>query len=62
MIGFVDTPVGGVPQVGAALRLSDHLGTWKARWGVGRMRYAVAPGLYAVGTPTDESPVLVTAN
>jgi hypothetical protein len=26
------------------------------------MRYTVPPGLYAVGTPTPESPVLVTAN
>jgi hypothetical protein len=32
------------------------------RWGIGRTRYSIAPGLYAIGNPTDESPVLVTAN
>ena len=40
----------------------DRLGTVKVRWGVGRMRYAVAPGLYAVGRPGANAPVLVTAN
>lgn len=32
------------------------------RWGLGRERYRIAPGLYAAGKPTDASPVLVTAN
>jgi hypothetical protein len=32
------------------------------RWGIGRMSYQVEPGLYALGAPTPESPVLVTAN
>ena len=32
------------------------------RWGMGRISYQVEPGLYAVGTPGLESPVLVTAN
>jgi hypothetical protein len=32
------------------------------RWGLGRSRYSIAPGLYAVGTPSSNSPVLVTAN
>ena len=32
------------------------------RWNIGRMNYMVLPGLYAVGKPTAESPVLVTAN
>ncbi len=41
---------------------TDHWGTIKARWGVGRMHYAVDPGLYALGSPDDQSPVLVTAN
>ncbi len=27
-----------------------------------RMKYSIAPGLYSIGSPTDESPVLVTAN
>jgi hypothetical protein len=32
------------------------------RWGLGRMRYTIAPGLYAVGSPDSDSPVVVTAN
>jgi acetyl-CoA decarbonylase/synthase complex subunit gamma len=32
------------------------------RWSVGRNRYKVAPGLYAVGHPTGESPLLASAN
>jgi hypothetical protein len=32
------------------------------RWGFGRTRYSIAPGLYAIGDPSDESPVLVTCN
>ena len=60
--GTLDTPVGVVPQVGIQLRLTDHLGTWRVRWGIGRMQYRVDPGLYAVGQPTSDSPVLVSAN
>jgi len=51
-----------VPQVSTKLTFADHLGTWKARWGVGRMNYMVPPGLYAIGTPTEDDPVIVTAN
>ena len=40
----------------------DHLGTWKARWGIGRMDYAIEPGLYSIGKPGNESPVFVSAN
>lgn len=32
------------------------------RWGLGRSHYKVAPGLYAIGSPTETSPVLVSAN
>jgi len=48
--------------VTTSLRLTDHVGTWKARWGIGRMRYLVFPRLYALGEPTADSPVLVSAN
>jgi acetyl-CoA decarbonylase/synthase complex subunit gamma len=58
----VETAVGQVPRVRTHMLWSDRLGAWKARWGVGRMRYTVEPGLYAVGAPTGESPVLVSAN
>jgi hypothetical protein len=40
----------------------DVLGGWRVRWGIGRMSYRIAPGLYRVGQPDSKSPVLVTAN
>lgn len=40
----------------------DRLGAWKARWGINRMNYLVPPGLYAIGEPASDAPVLVTAN
>lgn len=62
IIGSVNTPAGNVPLVRTKLCYADNLGTWKARWGINRNRYSVAPGLYAVGNPTHDSPVLVSAN
>lgn len=49
-------------MVGSRLTTDDHLGTIKARWGINRMSYTVDPGLYALGSPTSESDVFVTAN
>ncbi len=60
--GEIETPVGKVAQVSTRLVSGDLLGSWKARWGINRMNYTVSPGLYAVGTPDQNSPVLVTAN
>ena len=48
--------------VSTSLLLKDILGAWKARWGIGRMNYKVDPGLYAIGKPSQDSPVLVSAN
>lgn len=60
--GEVGTAGGPIPRARTALDLADRLGTWKARWAVGRDDYKVEPGLYAVGDPTPGSPVLVSAN
>ncbi len=60
--GYVQTHAGEVPQVSTKLSFKDTFGSWKCRWSIGRMDYKVEPGLYAVGTPDDKSPVLVTAN
>lgn len=60
--GIVETPVAPVPRVATILACADRRGSIKARWGVGRMDYRVEPGLYAVGSPRDDSPVLVSAN
>ena len=38
------------------------MGRWRVRWGIGRDNYLVAPGLYALGAPDGDAPVLVTAN
>jgi len=60
--GSIETPVGPVPRVTSSLTHNDRWGTFKVRWGIGRMNYKVQPGLYALGNPSRQSPVLVTAN
>jgi acetyl-CoA decarbonylase/synthase complex subunit gamma len=60
--GTVATPVGAVPRLRTAWSRADRYGAWKVRWNLGRRRYAMPPGLYAVGTPEADSPVFVTAN
>ncbi|MCP4589293.1 MAG: acetyl-CoA synthase subunit gamma [bacterium] len=62
IIGTRATPIGKVTRVSTTLTRTDRIGTWKARWAIGRMNYQVPPGLYAVGDPTPDSPVLVSAN
>jgi hypothetical protein len=44
------------------LAFIDYIGNFKVRWGISRGNYQVNPGIYALGTPSEESPVLVTAN
>ena len=51
-----------VERVGTRLTWRDRLGGWRVRWGFGRSRYRVEPGLYAAGDPDESSPVLVTAS
>jgi hypothetical protein len=59
---FIDTPIGPVPSVKTQLERTDFLGTISARLGIERDQYEIAPGLYCVGNPGQDSPVLVTAN
>lgn len=59
---FIGTAVGPVPKVHTRPALRDHLGTLRVRIGIRRSDYKVAPGLYAVGQPDRDAPVLVTAN
>jgi len=58
----LETPAGPVPRVATVLARRDRWGTFRVRLGFRRMQYTVEPGLYAVGAPTEDSPVLVTAN
>lgn len=51
-----------IPRAPTELDWADRFGGWKVRWAIGRMGYTVEPGLYAVGEPTADSPVFVTAN
>jgi hypothetical protein len=59
---FVETPAGWVPRVKTDMRFPDIFGTVKTRLGIGRDNYKVAPGLYCVGNPGSDDPVMVTAN
>ncbi|GHU74146.1 hypothetical protein AGMMS49992_14780 [Clostridia bacterium] len=57
--GTLDTPVGSIPTISTRPTLADMLGAWKVRWGIGRMNYTIDPGLYAIGNPNADAPVLV---
>lgn len=63
---FVDrwflTRGGQVAAVTTDWTWSDFCGAAGVRIGIGRYRYSIAPGLYAVGDPGPDDPVLVTAN
>jgi hypothetical protein len=59
---FIGTPAGQVPVVATRLNRSDRFGTFLARSSGIRNSYKIAPGLYAVGKPDEQSQVLVTAN
>jgi hypothetical protein len=60
--GHVTTLAGNIPRVSTRWRLRDWLGRVSVRLGFRRTSYAVAPGLYAVGRPGPNAPVLVSAN
>jgi len=51
-----------IQAISAEYAWTDRLGAWKARWGINRMAYRVTPGLYALGSPSADSPVFSTAN
>jgi hypothetical protein len=46
----------------STLTFADHWDHFLVRWGYRRGGHRVTPGLYTIGNPTPESPVLVTAN
>ncbi len=55
-------PAGHIPIISSQLSRADILNGWKVRWGIGRMSSIVSPGIYGIGAPDANSPVLVTAN
>jgi hypothetical protein len=60
--GSLATPAGAVHRVASDWSRADYWGMIKSRVSAFRMNYSVTPGLYAIGGPTQESDVLVTAN
>jgi len=60
--GFIPAGAMLIPQLTTQLTAADRWGAFKTRLGFGRMRYRIDPGLYAIGNPTNDSPVLITAN
>lgn len=60
--GFLPTSAGRIPRVRTSPTAWDRIGTCRARLGLDRNHYTVNPGLYAVGQPGPEAPVVVTAN
>ncbi|KAF0209426.1 MAG: mercury methylation corrinoid protein HgcA [Actinomycetota bacterium] len=51
-----------VPQVSSTLSAADTIARWKLRWRISRDGAAVSPGLFRIGEPSAESPVIVTCN
>ncbi len=60
--GTIMTPAGAVFRVSSDWSRTDTWGMIRSRTSAFRMRYSVSPGLYAVGDPSQESDVFVTAN
>lgn len=61
-IGSISTPAGTTLKISTDLSRADIWGMVKSRASAFRMNYMVPPGLYAVGDPTKDSDVFVSAN
>ncbi len=59
---FVSTAAGPVPRVKTLLTAWDRFGSIRVRLGFRRNQYKIEPGLYCMGQPDADSPVLVSAN
>jgi len=53
---------GRIPKVDSVITRQDTLKRLAFRLGIGRKGMTVSPGLYALGSPSPEDPVLVSAN
>ncbi len=60
--GSIETPIGLINALTTELKRKDILGNLGVRLGIGRDDYRVPTGIYAIGSPNEESHVLVTAN
>ena len=52
----------GIRAIFAEWSLSDYWGSIQTRLGIRRNQYRIEPGIYSIGKPDTNSPVLVTAN
>ncbi len=60
--GRAPSPAAGPLRASSSLTSRDRVGHFRCRTGSYRMRHAVKPGLYALGSPGAASDVFVTAN
>ena len=61
--GSIETPAGAIVKIKTVLSSKDKTGMVRCRLSdTFRSKHRIDPGLYAVGAPTPDSPVLVTAN
>ena len=60
--GSISIPGSSVYKASTDWSRADYWGMIKSRTGAFRMKYDVTPGLYAVGEPTKDSDVFVSAN
>jgi len=51
-----------ITPIPSRITFSNRVDHFLARWGINRSGHSVTPGLYALGSPTPDSPVFVTAN
>lgn len=59
---FIKAPGGNIPLISSVLTFTDIVGFAMMRLSFGRNDYRVEPGIYAIGSPDPDSPVIVTAN
>jgi hypothetical protein len=58
----LELPVGKIKKISTSLTKKDILGGALIRLNINRNNYAIEPGLYAIGNPDENSPVIVSAN
>ena len=62
VLGLLETKAGNVPRISSKWYQADYLGMLKSRSTAFRMDYAVPPGVYALGSPDENSDIFVSAN
>lgn len=60
--GKLELPTGTIKKISTRLTKKDILGGALIRLNINRNNYAIEPGLYAIGNPDKNSPVIVSAN